>query len=177
MGKFRTTVCGYQFTESLNFTEMRVESQIISTTLDLYFEGFSVREIKTQICKIFRVNVSQVTIWNWIKKYSELAYNFEKLHGTLKNRTKFTKGLKESDAVSVLLKGWSFHYNCVRCHQNLNGNTPVQASGIETETNWHKLIKEAINNRVQNQLAYESFEDGGKANQTITEPITVMVRT
>jgi len=44
--------------------------------MDNYFEGLSVRKIKRQIEKIYGVNISQVAIWDWIMKYSELVDEF-----------------------------------------------------------------------------------------------------
>ena len=56
----------------------------------------------------------------------------ERLHGTLKDRTRVTRGLKEEETVRTLLtEGWFVHYNFVRPHQSLEGKTPAQASGIE----------------------------------------------
>jgi len=42
--------CGHQFTEGSNFPKMRTKSRIISTSIDLYFEGLSVRKVQTQAC-------------------------------------------------------------------------------------------------------------------------------
>jgi putative transposase len=68
--------CGHRFTEGSNFPKMRVESRIISSSLDLYFEGLSVRKIQTQIEKLYNVSVSQVTVWKWIMKYSGLVSQY-----------------------------------------------------------------------------------------------------
>jgi transposase InsO family protein len=67
----------------------------------------------------------------------------ERLHGTLKDRLKPTRGLKGEDPVRTLLEGWTVHYNYVRPHQTLKGKTPAQASGIEMKNDWHVLVKEA----------------------------------
>lgn len=77
----------------------------------------------------------------------------ERLHGTLKDRTRVTRGLKDTKTVEFLLKGWVVHYDYVREHQSLGGKTPAQASGIDMENNWHSLIKRAIKNDVQEQLS------------------------
>lgn len=251
--------CKHQFIEGSDFPKMRIESHIISSSIDLYFEGLSVRKIQTQIEKLFGVHVSQVTVWKWIMKYSKLvseyvetltphlfgiyhvdetaikckgvqkwfweiideqtkflvashlsgsrtsedaialfekslkiakrkptslycdglpAYidgynrvfrtmkkdtrpelirrigikavnnnNFvERLHGTLKDRLKPTRGLKGEETVRTLLEGWVVHYNYVRKHQTLKGKTPAQASGIDMKNDWHMLVKEATRN-------------------------------
>ena len=78
----------------------------------------------------------------------------ERLHGTLKDRTRVTRGLKDAKTVETLLKGWVVHYDYVRKHQSL-GKTPAQASGIDIEDNWHILIRSAIKNKAQEELSEE----------------------
>jgi transposase-like protein len=235
---------------------MRIQARIISSSIDLYFEGLSVRKIQTQIDKLFGVHVSQMAVWKWIMKYSKLVSKFvetlnpqllgiyhvdetaikckgvqkwfweiideqtkflvaghlsgsrtsedaiklfeksvkvakrkpvsiycdglpayvdgynkvfytmqkdtrpelirsvgirnvhnqnavERLHSTLKDRLKPTRGLKDEETVRTLLEGWVVHYNYVRKHQTLKGKTPAQASGINMKNDWHFLVKEA----------------------------------
>jgi transposase-like protein len=256
--------CGHKFYEGSDFPRMRIESRIISTSIDFYFEGLSVRKIQTQIEKLYGVHVSQVTVWKWIMKYSKLVSEFvetlkpqllgiyhvdetvikckgvqkwfweiideetkflvsshlsgdrstkevialfeksirvakkkpisiyvdglpayldgynkvfrtlrkdtrpelirkigirainnnnpvERLHGTLKDRIKPMRGLKEEETVRTLLEGWVVHYNYVRKHQSLNGKTPAQASGIEIKNDWHLLVKEATKFKAINE--------------------------
>ena len=68
--------CKHQFIEGSQFPKMRTESRLISTAVDLYYEGLSVRKVQNQIEKIFGVLVSQVTVWKWIMKYSKLVSKF-----------------------------------------------------------------------------------------------------
>ncbi|MGA3059797.1 MAG: DDE-type integrase/transposase/recombinase [Candidatus Bathyarchaeia archaeon] len=234
---------------------MRTESHIISSSIDFYFEGLSIRKISAQIEKLYGVHVSNVSIWKWIMKYSSLvskyvetlspqvlgiyhidetaikcsrvqkwfwemideqtrflvaghlsgsrtteealtvfekslkvakrkpvsiycdglpayvdAYNklfrtvkkegrpelirrvgilnvhnqnrIERVHSTLKDRLKPTRGLKGEETVRTLLEGWVVHYNYVRKHQTLK-MTPAQASGLNVKADWHNLVKDA----------------------------------
>jgi putative transposase len=66
----------------------------------------------------------------------------ERLHGTLKDRLRSTRGLKEEDTVRTLLEGWVVHYNYVRKHQTLK-MTPAQASGLNVKNDWYSLVKDA----------------------------------
>jgi transposase-like protein len=247
--------CGHKFFEGSAFPRMRTESRIISSSIDMYFEGLSVRKIQTQIEKLYGVHVSQVTVMNWTMKYSALVSKYvetlnpqllgvyhvdetaikcsgvqkwfweiideqtkflvaghlsasrttedaaqlfeksvkvakrkpisiycdglpayvdgynkvfytmkkegrpelirrvgirnihnqnavERLHGTLKDRIKPTRGLKGEETVRTLLEGWVVHYNYVRKHQTIK-MTPAQASGINMKNDWHLLVKEA----------------------------------
>ena len=67
----------------------------------------------------------------------------ERLHGTLKDRTRCMRGLKSYDSTKLLLEGWSVHYNCVRPHMSLGGKTPAQAARMDIPNNWKGLIDEA----------------------------------
>jgi len=260
---FKCKDCGHRFTAGSDFPKMRTQSRIISSSIDMYYEGLSVRKIQTQIEKLYGVNVSQTAIWKWLMKYSVLvtkfveilsqqvlgiyhidetaikckgiqrwfwecidegskmivgshlsgsrttedalavfnetvkltkrkpvsiycdglptyvdAYNklwrtmkkegrpelirsvgirnvhnqntVERLHSTLKDRLKPTRGLKDMEAVNTLLDGWVIHYNYVRKHQTLK-MTPAQAAGIELKNDWNTLIKEATKEETQKE--------------------------
>lgn len=247
--------CGHRFTEGSAFPKMRTESRIISSSIDFYFEGLSIRKISTQIEKLYGVHVSNVSVWKWIMKYSALVSQYvetlsphllgiyhvdetaikcsgvqkwfweiideqtkflvaghlsgsrttedaielfeksvkiakrepvslycdglpayvdgynkvfrtmrkegrpelirgvgirnihnqntvERLHGTLKDRLKPTRGLKGEGTVRTLLEGWVVHYNYVRKHQTIK-MTPAQASGLNVKNDWHNLVKDA----------------------------------
>jgi transposase-like protein len=248
--------CEHKFIEGSDFPRMRTESRIISSSIDFYFEGLSVRKIQTQIEKLYGVSVSQVAIWKWITKYSDLVRSYvttlkpelsglwhedetmipcegrdvwfwemidedtkfmvashlsgtrtfedtvatfkkgleqakikpkavfvdgsfvynaafnkvfytmkkdtrpeliqrvginarktnnivERLHGTLKDRIRPMRGLKDFESTRSILEGYSVHYNFVRPHQSLKGKTPAQAAGIDMKNDWHLLVKEA----------------------------------
>jgi transposase-like protein len=256
--------CKHQFIEGSDFPKMRTKSRIISSSIDLWFEGLSVRKIQTQIEKLYSVKISQVAVWKWIVKYSKLVSQYvetlsphllgiyhvdetaikckgvqkwfweiideqtkflvaghlsgartsedatelfeksvkvakrkpvsiycdglpayvdgynkvfrtlkkdtrpelirsvgirnvhnqnavERLHGTLKDRLKPTRGLKGEETVRALLEGWVVHYNYVRKHQTLKGRTPAQASGINMKNDWHVLVQEATKNLALNE--------------------------
>lgn len=66
----------------------------------------------------------------------------ERLHSTLKDRLKPTRGLKGEETVRTLLDGWVVHYNYVRKHQTIK-MTPAQASGLNVKNDWHSLVKDA----------------------------------
>ncbi len=66
----------------------------------------------------------------------------ERLHSTLKDRLKPTRGLKGEKTVRTLLEGWVVHYNYVRKHQTIE-MTPAQASGLNIENDWYGLVKDA----------------------------------
>jgi transposase-like protein len=67
----------------------------------------------------------------------------ERYQGTLKERTKVMRALKNSD--TAILDGQRIYYNHIRPHQALNGKTPAEAAGIGTEgeNKWLTFIQNA----------------------------------
>jgi transposase InsO family protein len=68
----------------------------------------------------------------------------ERYQGTLKERTKVMRALKNND--TAILDGQRVYYNHIRPHQALNGKTPGQVAGLELdlgENRWLTLIQNA----------------------------------
>jgi len=252
---YRCKDCKKRFYINGKFAKMRTDKHIIVTALNLYFDGLSLRKTQRNLKQIFGETVSQVTILDWIKKYSVLVKEYvrtlvpqlsglwhedetvvrcegrnvwfwemidedtkfivsshlsntrtlkdtiaifqkgldqskvkpravfvdgcnaykrafnkvfwtmkkatrpelvqrvgirtretnnivERLHGTLKDRTKPMRGLKGFESTNALLEGYTVHYNFVREHQSL-GKTPAQAARTNAPDNWKGLIEEA----------------------------------
>ena len=67
--------CKKRFSFNLGFEKMSVNPKIITSALQLYFTGESLRNVQKFI-RLQGVEVSHQTIYNWIKKYTDLM----KLH-------------------------------------------------------------------------------------------------
>jgi transposase-like protein len=248
--------CGHRFFDNQKFAKMRSNKSIIVAALNFYYDGLSLRKTQRNLEQVFGERVSQVTILNWLKKYSVLVKEYvktltpqlsgqwhedetmlscegrnvwfwemidedtkflvashisgtrsfedtvaifrkgleqskckpktvfvdgshlykgafnrvfysrykderpefvqrvgmraretnnivERLHGTLKDRTKPMRGLKSFDSTKQILEGYTVHYNYVRPHQSLRGKTPAQAAGMSAPNNWKALIDQA----------------------------------
>ena len=248
--------CGHRFYENGKFSKMRSDKSIVVSALNLYYDGLSLRKAQRNLEQIFGERISQVTVLNWIRKYSKLVKEYvttltpqlsgywhedetmlscegrniwfwemidedtkflvashisgtrtledtiaifkkgfdqsksrpkavfvdgshvygqafnkvfytrykadrvelvqrvgiraretnnlvERLHGTLKDRTKSMRGFKSFDSTKLLLEGYAIHYNFVRPHQTLKGKTPAQVARIEAPSNWKSLIDQA----------------------------------
>lgn len=248
--------CKKRFYMNRKFAKMRANKNLIVTALNLYYDGLSLRKTQRNLEQIYDEKISQVTILNWIRKYSKLVKEYmitlvpqlsglwhedetmiqcegrsiwfwemidedtkfmvashlsgtrtledtiaifkkgfkqskvrpravfvdgshvysrafnkvfytlrkdtrpelvqrvgvrtretnnvvERLHGTLKDRTKPMRGLKSFESTKAILEGYVVHYNCVRPHQSLGGKTPAQASRVSAPSNWKGLIEEA----------------------------------
>jgi len=71
----------------------------------------------------------------------------ERFHGTLKDRTKVMRGLKDIRSARLITSGWLLHYNYLRPHEALQGKTPAQVAGVKYPyKNWQDIVakREAI---------------------------------
>ncbi len=81
----------------------------------------------------------------------------ERFHGTLKDRTKVMRGLKNRETAKLFIEGWLVHYNFIRPHETLKDKTPAEVAGIKSNfSNWlgvvrhnPKVIVEIIQSREQ----------------------------
>lgn len=66
------------------------------------------------------------------------------LNGTVRERVKVQRGWKSMR--TPIVEGQRIHYNFVKPHEALEGQTPAQAAGIgvEGENRWFELLKKAI---------------------------------
>jgi transposase-like protein len=62
----------------------------------------------------------------------------ERYQGTLKERTKVMRALKNSD--TAILDGQRIYYNHIRPHQGLGGKTPAEAAGINLQLQGNKWL-------------------------------------
>ncbi len=66
----------------------------------------------------------------------------ERLHETVKERTRPMRGFKNQDSAKSILTGYVVNYNFARPHLSLNGKTPAQQAGIEVK-GWKALVENA----------------------------------
>jgi transposase-like protein len=76
----------------------------------------------------------------------------ERLHGTLGDRLRPTRGLKRDGTAKKWLDGYVVNYNFVKPHITLRGKTPAQAAGIETEADWGASIRQATLSNTKKQI-------------------------
>jgi len=69
----------------------------------------------------------------------------ERMHGTLKERTKTLRGLNNIRSGRVFTDGLTTYYNYVRPHTALNGKTPAESAGLGVtgSNRWRFLIEAA----------------------------------
>lgn len=65
----------------------------------------------------------------------------ERFHGSLKDRTKVMRGLKNLATAKYFTDGWLVHYNYFRPHMALDNKRPAEVAGIEYDTkSWADVV-------------------------------------
>jgi len=65
----------------------------------------------------------------------------ERFHGTLKDRTKIMRGLKNIETAKLFTDGWLLYYNYLRPHSSLGGSTPARVAGVKYPyQNWQDIV-------------------------------------
>ena len=77
-----------------------------------------------------------------IRKPHATNNRIERLNGTLRERVKVQRGWKSFE--TPLAEGARIHYNFVKPHQALEGQTPAHRAGIPIENKWMELLKRSI---------------------------------
>ena len=75
--RFKCKTCGHRFTvNESGFEKIQVDPKVVTLALDLYFKGISLRKITDHMKQFYDVEVSHVTIYNWIQSYTKLINRY-----------------------------------------------------------------------------------------------------
>jgi putative transposase len=65
----------------------------------------------------------------------------ERFHGTIKDRTKVMRALKNRETLKRFMDGWLINYNYFRPHMSLNGKTPAEEAELKYDShNWADIV-------------------------------------
>jgi len=83
-----------------------------------------------------------------LKSFKEGTNNniVERLHGTVRERTKVMRGLDRDETAQTMMDANRIYYNYLRPHQALKGKTPAEKAGIDLKlegNKWEGLIRQA----------------------------------
>jgi putative transposase len=73
--RYKCKICGRIFSVNVGFKYMKHTAQAITTAMQLYFSGESLRSTQRSL-KLISTNVSHQTISNWIKKYTNIMKDY-----------------------------------------------------------------------------------------------------
>lgn len=76
MQRFQCKECGRRFVNNEAFENMRHSPKTVTLAMDLYFKGVSLRKIVDHLKQFYNIKVSQVAVFKWIRKYTELMKEY-----------------------------------------------------------------------------------------------------
>jgi transposase-like protein len=96
--KYSCKQCGKWFTLNLGFERMRAAPQMITSAMQLYFSGESLRSVEAFL-KLQGVRANHMTVYRWIGKYVKLMDNY------LEQMKPQVSGTWRTDELFVKVKG------------------------------------------------------------------------
>ena len=91
----------------------------------------------------------------------------ERLHGTIRERTKTMRGMETRSTAGLVMDGFMVYYNHLRPHHTLRGKTPAEAAGTPYRfKNWNDIA--ALSDEKVERLLTEFKDKGFK-----TKPLKV----
>lgn len=96
--KYTCKQCRKNFVFNMGFEKMRASPEAITSAMQLYFSGESLRNV-TQFLKLQGVKISHVAVYKWIKKYVSLMEKY------LENITPQLSDVWRADEMFVKVKG------------------------------------------------------------------------
>lgn len=83
----------------------------------------------------------------------------ERLHGSIKQRTKVMRGLQSIPSAYLFMDGWATHYNFMRGHESLGDKTPAEVAGLVSPfKDWLAVAREQEPSKPER---YGRYDRGG----------------
>jgi transposase-like protein len=70
--RYRCLECGQRFCNNIGLRS-KVSAKAITASLDLYFKGVSLRQVRQHLLQFYGINVTHVAIYKWIHKFQEVV--------------------------------------------------------------------------------------------------------
>lgn len=74
--RYKCLECGKRFTLDDGFFRMRNSPQKITQSVDLFYRGASTRGVQGHLAMFYPHNASQMSVYNWVVKYSKMISKF-----------------------------------------------------------------------------------------------------
>ena len=72
---YQCRICKKKFSINLGFEKMKASPQVITSAMQLYFTGESLRNVQ-KFLELQGVKITHKTVWNWIRKYVNLMEKY-----------------------------------------------------------------------------------------------------
>lgn len=73
--RYKCLDCGKRFCNNIGLRS-KVSAKAITASLDLYFKGVSLRQVRQHLIQFYGINITHVAIYKWIHKFGEVVTPF-----------------------------------------------------------------------------------------------------
>lgn len=143
--------CNKKFIERTGFYRMRNNPQKITCALDLFYRGISTRKVQGHFKAFYPHNSSNVSIYNWVVKYSKMI-------------SKFTDKLKINNGQEIQLDEMEYHRRETHKKKGLSKDWFIDS--IDTQTRF-LLSAEYVKSRGKTEITYAFKETKERARNHI----------
>jgi len=70
--RYKCIECGKRFCNNIGLRS-KVSAKAITASLDLYFRGVSLRQVRQHLLQFYGVNITHVAIYKWIRKFGKVV--------------------------------------------------------------------------------------------------------
>jgi len=134
--RYKCKNCGKYFTKDDGFFRMRNNAQKITCALDLFYRGVSTRKVQEHFKAFLPHNSSNVSIYNWVVKYSKMISGF-------------TDNLKINGGSEVQLDEMEYHRRI--SHKEIGVSKDWFIDSIDVKTRY-MVSSKYFKSRGQNEL-------------------------
>jgi len=108
---YKCKSCNRKFVNNIDFENMKYSPKVVALTLDLYFRGLSLRKISSHLKEFYNLDVTHMSIYNWIEKYIGIMNEYV-------NTLKVDVGdVWHTDEMMVNISGnWEYLWNIIDEH-------------------------------------------------------------
>ncbi len=117
---------------------------IVTDKLPAYRDGIKKTFFTQDVPRTKHVRIKSIRKGTNTKPIQTNNNIIERLHGTIKERTKVMRGLNDDANAKAMLESNALYYNYLRPHQGIEGKTPAEKAGIDLKlegNKWQELIK------------------------------------
>jgi transposase-like protein/predicted nucleic acid-binding Zn finger protein len=65
--------CKKKWSDNLGFAYNKINSKIVTVSLDLYFKGVSLRKVKEHVKLFYGIDISHRSVLNWVQRFGEVV--------------------------------------------------------------------------------------------------------
>ncbi len=70
--RYRCLECGKRFCNNIGLRS-KISAKVITASMDLYFKGVSLRQVRQHLLQFYGVDITHVAIYKWIHKFGEIV--------------------------------------------------------------------------------------------------------